>query len=373
MKSEIPTLETERLVLRPVDLADAESYEKNFMDYEVISQLSAQVPWPYPKGGVVDYLSNVILPKQGTTHWAWSIFLKEDPREVIGCVDIWREGRPENRGFWLGRKFWGRGIMTEAVEPVMDYAFNGLGFEKLVFANAVGNIRSRRIKEKTGARLIGVAPAKFVNPAYTEHEIWELAKEEWNTSRKTARRSFPYIRLARPGDEPAIHHAHMRSIREVCVRDHGEEEIRGWGYRELGTRWIDAIRRNEVWVVEQGGVIQGLGYIRISSEDGVTEAYLHSLYLTPEALGRKLGARLMALMLEKAQSSGAKIIALDSTITAHEFYKRFGFVDAGPLKKVDIGGHPVTAFPMAKVSAAVFTLKFLQGRQRRAAPGYSPP
>ena len=34
-----------------------------------------------------------------------------------------------------------------------------------------------------------------------------------------------YIRKARTGDENGIHESHMRSIREVCVHDHGEEEI----------------------------------------------------------------------------------------------------------------------------------------------------
>ncbi len=85
--------------------------------------------------------------------------------------ELWRDGHPENRGFWLGRKFWGRGLMTEAVEPVTDYAFNELGFERLVFSNAAGNTRSARIKEKSGAHLRRVEPAKFVDPAYTEHEI----------------------------------------------------------------------------------------------------------------------------------------------------------------------------------------------------------
>ncbi|WP_413583483.1 GNAT family N-acetyltransferase [Bdellovibrio sp. HCB288] len=97
----------------------------------------------------------------------------------MGAVHLWREGHPENRGFWLGKPFWGKGYMTEAVEPVMNYAFNELGFDKLVFANAVGNLKSRRIKEKTGARLISVSPANFVNPKYIEHEIWELTKKEW--------------------------------------------------------------------------------------------------------------------------------------------------------------------------------------------------
>lgn len=73
------------------------------------------------------------------------------PKELIGAIELRRKGEPDNRGFWLAKKHWGRGIMTEAVIPVLEYAFNELGFEKLIFSNAVGNKRSHRIKEKTGA------------------------------------------------------------------------------------------------------------------------------------------------------------------------------------------------------------------------------
>lgn len=69
--------------------------------------------------------------------------------------------------------------MTEAVKPTIDYAFGELGFEKLTFDNALGNTASRRIKEKTGARLLRVEAAEFVDPAYTQREVWELTKEEW--------------------------------------------------------------------------------------------------------------------------------------------------------------------------------------------------
>lgn len=184
MSNSVPTLQTKRLILKPIRLSDAESYEALFVDYEVVSQLAAAVPWPYPKGGVAEYLKTLILPEQGKSRWVWGIYLKDNSEQIIGCVDLWRAGKPENRGFWLGRKYWGNGYMTEAVEPVMDYAFNELGFEKLIFTNAVGNTRSRRVKEKTGARLLRVAPAKFVNPKYTEHEIWELTKEEWSQAKK---------------------------------------------------------------------------------------------------------------------------------------------------------------------------------------------
>lgn len=176
---QIPTFTTDRLILRGVTEANLADWQKHFDDYEVIRNLSHFVPWPYPKDGVETFFKNQIQPNQGNDRWLWGIFLKENPTELIGCVDLWRQGKPENRGFWLGKKFWKKGIMTEAVKPVMDYAFNELNFSSLVFANALGNQGSRRIKEKTGAKLLRVEPAKFVDPQFTEHEIWELKKEDW--------------------------------------------------------------------------------------------------------------------------------------------------------------------------------------------------
>lgn len=181
----IPTFKTERLILRGVVEQDAGSWKKHFVDYEVIRNLSSLVPWPYPENGVSEFLKNVILPRQGIDRWCWGIFLKEALNELIGCVDLWRDGKPENRGFWLSQKFWNKGIMTEAVAPIMDYAFERLGFEQMVFANALGNVGSRRIKEKTGARLMEVSPAKFVDPRFTQHELWELKKEDWKKLRSS--------------------------------------------------------------------------------------------------------------------------------------------------------------------------------------------
>ena len=66
-----------------------------------------------------------------------------------------------------------------AESKISERFLHHLGFEKLIFANAVGNDRSGRVKEKTGAIYIENKPAKFVNPKYTENEIWELTKENW--------------------------------------------------------------------------------------------------------------------------------------------------------------------------------------------------
>ena len=180
-----PTFRTERLILKKVSLNDAPSYAEHFVDYEIIRNLAAEVPWPYPKDGVVDYLKNNIIPKQGKGYWNWGIFLKTNPNELIGFIDLWEEPKPDNRAFWLGRKFWGQGSMTEAMTPILDFAFETLEFKSLIFGNAKGNDRSRRIKEKTGCEFIGVEPAKFVDPELTEHELWRLTAAHWRKYKAT--------------------------------------------------------------------------------------------------------------------------------------------------------------------------------------------
>tara|TARA_B100001248_G_scaffold261335_2_gene252174 strand:+ start:2191 stop:2748 length:558 start_codon:yes stop_codon:yes gene_type:complete len=181
----MPTFRTKRLFLRPIEIKDAKSYEEHFVDYEVVQYLGDHVPWPYPKGRVKEFIKGVILPAQGKTLFYWGIFLADEPESMIGGIEIRKIANPDNRGFWLGRKYWGKGYMTEALIPVMDYAFEELGFEKMVFSNASKNPASSRIKAKTGARLIQKAPFSFVNPAFTEKEVWELTKADWLEFKKS--------------------------------------------------------------------------------------------------------------------------------------------------------------------------------------------
>ncbi len=178
----IAELETARLLLRDATLADPERYQANFVDDAVIAELAVVVPWPYPDDGMSIFLET-LRKDQGKERWVWALYLKDAPDEPIGNVDLRRRADVENRGFWLARKYWGRGLMTEATDVVTDYVFDVLGFERLVLSNAVGNVRSRRIKEKAGARLLRTEPARFVNPDYAEREVWELTKADWRGRR----------------------------------------------------------------------------------------------------------------------------------------------------------------------------------------------
>lgn len=181
---ELPLFKTDRLIIKGLSLSDSDNYQKYFADYEVIQHLSKRVPWPYPSDGAYHFIKDFILPNQGRGRWAWGIFLKDNPDELIGAIELFESETTGNRGFWLGKKFWGQGYMTEAVIPIMDYAFNQLSFQKMILANAQGNLRSKRVKEKTLGRLIGTRPFDFVGPQYSMSEYWEITKDEWNQSRK---------------------------------------------------------------------------------------------------------------------------------------------------------------------------------------------
>lgn len=179
----VPTLETDRLVLRGVTLEDVSAIQRHFNNYDVVRQLASVVPWPYPHDGAEQFVKSLSF-QQGFTRWVWGIYLKPQIVDLIGVIDLRITAVGENRGFWLAQPFWGQGLMTEAVTVVTNCAFTILGFDKLILANAVGNLRSRRIKEKEGARFLYIEPAGFVDPSISEHEIWELTKHDWALARR---------------------------------------------------------------------------------------------------------------------------------------------------------------------------------------------
>lgn len=182
-----PTLYTRRLILRPLELADAEAIQQQFPHWEVVRYLNAQVPWPYPAEGARDYLRNVALPAIARgEQWHWSICRKSAPEQLIGNVSLMRQ-TDNNRGFWLGPDWQGQGYMAEASEAVSEYWFEVLDQPLMRVPKAAPNLASRRISERAGMRLIRRDDDDFVS-GRLPREIWEITREEWRSFRENARR-----------------------------------------------------------------------------------------------------------------------------------------------------------------------------------------
>jgi [ribosomal protein S5]-alanine N-acetyltransferase len=174
-----PTLETLRLILRPLELDDAPAIQRRFAQWEVVRWLNPRVPWPYPADGALSHIRDALEKMARRETVKWAIVLKRDPSDAIGLIEL-RPGGDErdNRGFWLDPEFWGQGLMTEAAERVTEYAFLELGWTQLWLTNAEANVRSHRIKEKQGATLIDRTPNDYVSGPGVR-ETWMLTREAW--------------------------------------------------------------------------------------------------------------------------------------------------------------------------------------------------
>jgi ribosomal-protein-alanine N-acetyltransferase len=180
----VPALETPRLILRPLELADAAQAQLLFPQWEIVRFLArAAVPWPYPPDGAHTYYRDLALPavERGEA-WHWTLRLKSAPDRMIGQINLCL-GKENNRGFWLGLPWQGQGLMREAADTVTDYWFHELKFPLLRVPKAIANTASRRISEGQGMRVIATAVRDYVGGSFPT-EIWEITAEEWRERRK---------------------------------------------------------------------------------------------------------------------------------------------------------------------------------------------
>lgn len=181
--SPFPALETARLLLKPVELADAPQIQALFPQWEIVRHLRNVIPWPYPPDGALYYLREMALPAiaRGDA-WHWTLRLKTDPEQMIGFISLIK-GENENRGFWIGLPWQGRGLMSEACDAVTEYWFDVLKFPVLRVPKAIVNAASRRISEKQGMRVIATEERDYVCGRLMS-EIWEITAEEWRARKK---------------------------------------------------------------------------------------------------------------------------------------------------------------------------------------------
>jgi len=179
---DIPTLETGRLILRPLALADAPVLQEIFPRWEIVRWLNDTVPWPYPADGALTFLRDRALPAMAAGEsWQWSLRRKEGPDRLIGVISL-VEKVDDNRGFWLDPQWRGRGYMTEAADAVTDYWFDVLGQPVLRVSKAVANAASRRLSERQKMRLIATGERDYVSGRHPS-ELWEITAGEWRARR----------------------------------------------------------------------------------------------------------------------------------------------------------------------------------------------
>ena len=145
-------LKTNRLILRRFEESDAE----NIYEYAKDPDVGPIAGWP-PHTSVsesLDVIRNVFSAAE-----CYAVCLKEDGK-AIGAIELKLNGHTDmtdrddecELGYWLGKPFWGQGIMPEAVKEMLRHAFEDLRMSKVWIGYYEGNTRSKRVQEKCGFR-----------------------------------------------------------------------------------------------------------------------------------------------------------------------------------------------------------------------------
>ena len=164
--------------MQPLVLADAEAVQRLFPVWEVVRLLAPNFSWPYPKDGALTYYRDVALPAvERGEEWHWTLRLKSEPEVVIGALALFL-GEGNNRGFWVGVPWQGKGLMTEAAGQATAYWFEELGMRVIRVKKAAGNVASRRISVAEGMRLVKVGIDEYIGGRFVT-EYWEMTAEEW--------------------------------------------------------------------------------------------------------------------------------------------------------------------------------------------------
>ena len=180
----LPALQTSRLLLQPLSLADVDAIQQRFPHWEVVRYLNDRVPWPYPEDGALSFLRDVALPAMARgEEWHWTLRLLDRPEDVIGSISL-MDQVDNNRGFWLSPPWQGQGLMSEACEVIDAYWFETLGRTLMRVPKAAPNEGSRRISQRGGMRLVSSQEASFVSGKFA-CDMCEITRKQWLQHRGT--------------------------------------------------------------------------------------------------------------------------------------------------------------------------------------------
>lgn len=173
-------LRSQRLLLRPFRREDAEEMYANWCsDPEVTRNLEWET---HPDAGFTGLLlDNWVKAYRSQQTYHWGI---ECNGELIGDIAVMSQSPAQQAceiGYCLSRRYWNRGLMTEALRAVMSFLFREVGFRRIVLRHAAENPASGQVMKKAGLLPEGTSREMLKNKQGTYSDIIQYAalRDEW--------------------------------------------------------------------------------------------------------------------------------------------------------------------------------------------------
>lgn len=179
---ELPQMQTERLLLRNVTLDDAPDLLVNASDPEV----ARYTTWE-PYDSVEEarrFLESVISTYERGEPANWGLELKENGRFIGMCgfmADSWEpEYARASLGYAIGREYWGRGLVTEAVQAAIQFGFEKLSLNRIEARCVAENTASERVMQKVGMSSEGtLRDYVFRKGRYWDYKVYSILRREY--------------------------------------------------------------------------------------------------------------------------------------------------------------------------------------------------
>ncbi len=161
--SHLPTIETERLILRPMRMRDAQ----DLFAYARDPQVSRHVLWD-THASIADsrqFLRGAIRQYRKGQPGSFAITLKDSGRMIgtVGFMWINLDYHSAEVGYSLSRDYWNQGIMTEALRAVVAFGFDTLRLNRIEAQHETDNPASGRVMAHVGMQFEGVLRQRLKN------------------------------------------------------------------------------------------------------------------------------------------------------------------------------------------------------------------
>ncbi|MEO8714722.1 MAG: bifunctional GNAT family N-acetyltransferase/(deoxy)nucleoside triphosphate pyrophosphohydrolase [Acetobacteraceae bacterium] len=166
-------LATERLTLRPLEPGDAESLHRLVNDWEV-SRTLAVVPFPYPRDLADEWIASTRRDLEAGSGIPLAVTGREGAQEMlVGVVGLRIRARAGVLGYWVGRRFWGHGVASEAAGRLARWSLANLDLDRLEANVATDNPASAAVLRRIGFRQTGEGTEFFLSRA-AETPVWRF-------------------------------------------------------------------------------------------------------------------------------------------------------------------------------------------------------
>lgn len=173
-------IETDRLIMRLFKDADAEKVYEACNDIN-IAKTTLAIPFPYTLEDAKSFIKHTSKAIDDQTAYTFAIALKENINEVVGSISL-SVKRPSNKaelGYWVTKKYWNRGIATEAAKAIVEYGFNNLNLNSIYARHMDINPASGKVMQKIGMKHVGIMREhEFKFDKYHDVVYYEILKSD---------------------------------------------------------------------------------------------------------------------------------------------------------------------------------------------------